>query len=309
LVTGFSLLCLASLFLFPGKTGTGSGHLKVNFSKVCAPGLLLGLLGIIIIFITLAVDFLDGPSGLGLKESLFIDFGLLCILTGWLMNTNILEFVKNWKENFNWGWWHTQDAYAYELIISGGFFHLLGIIALSQITPFSELQDRLLAPSLTLLLIALLLGLRQLTGLVHTRGFIAGVFSTAFILALAAPAIVKGDILFKPGFHSPPEQTLWQELKTYPGITRVSHFYSDQDFVHQIYARLPQRVITYEDSLNQKGYLDSLMAKGTCPFVLVEAGDSLSKIMNQVYKKSGLNRYILEDGLFELYAKKCLFTP
>lgn len=309
LITGFSLICLASLFLLPGKTGTGSRRLKIYFSKVRAPSLLLGLLGIIIIFITLIVDQFDGPSDIGVKKSLMIDFGLLCILTGWLMNTNILECVKVWKENYDWGWWHTQDAYGYKLIISGGFFHLFGIIALSQITPFSELQDRLLAPALTLLLLALLLGLRQLAGLVHTRVFIIGVLCTVFILALISPAIVKGDILFKPGFHNPPEQMLWQKLNTYPGITRVSHFYTDTDFTHEIYARLPQRIITDETSLLQNGYLDSLMSKGTCPFVLVETGDPLSRVMNKVYKKSGLNRYVLLDGLFELYAQKCLFTP
>ena len=51
------------------------------------------------------------------------------------------------------------------------------------------------------------------------------------------------------------------------------------------------------------------MAKGTCPFVLVNAGDPMSEVMSQVYQGSGLTRYVLMDGRFELYAWDCLFSP
>jgi hypothetical protein len=35
----------------------------------------------------------------------------------------------------------------------------------------------------------------------------------------------------------------------------------------------------------------------------------MSELMLQVYQGSGLTRYVLMDGRFELYARDCLFLP
>jgi hypothetical protein len=311
LIAGFSLLCIVSPFLVPGRSGMGDWRLKTDFTKIQFNTLLLGLFGITLITAALTADQFGfgGPPGIGLKQSVVIYLGILSLLAAWLGNTNILEGIRAWKAHYDWSWWKSRFGYGYLLLFLGGLCHLLGIIVLSLVTPFSNLEDRLLAPSLTLLLLAVLMGLYQLAGLGGKPRFALGVYTVAFVLVVASPAMVKASINFQPGFHFPPEQQLWQELSTYPGISRASHFYTDSNFTHQIYARRPQRVISFVDSLNQGGYLDRLMAKGTCPFVLVNAGSPMSELMSQVYQGSGLSRYVLMDGRFELYAQDCLFSP
>jgi hypothetical protein len=311
LIAGFSLLCMISPFLVPGRFGMGDWRFKTDFTKIRFSTLVLGLFGIVLITSGLTADQFGfgGPPGIGLKQSAMIYLGILCMLAAWLGNINFLEGVRVWKAHYDWSWWQSQFGYGYLLLLVGGLCHFLGIIVLSQVTPFSTLEDRLLVPSLTLLLLAVLMGLYQLADLGRKPRFALGVYTVAFVLAVASPAVVKENIIFRPGFHFPPEQQLWQELSTYPGISQVSHFYTDTNFTHQIYARRPQRVISFVDSLNQGGYLDSLMSKGTCPFVLVNAGDPMSELMLQVYQGSGLTRYVLMDGRFELYARDCLFLP
>jgi hypothetical protein len=311
LIGGFSLLCMISPFLVPGRSGMGDWRLKIDFTKIRFTTLLMGLFGIALIAAGLTADQFGfgGPPGIGLKQSAMIYLGILSMLAAWMGNTNILERVLAWKTHYDWSWWQSQFGYGYLLLLSGGVCHLLGIIILSQVTPFSTLEDRLLAPSLTLLLLAVLMGLYQLAGLGRKPRFFLGVYTVALVLAVASPAVVKKNIIVQPGFQFPPEQQLWQELSTYPGISRVSHFYTDTNYTHQIYARRPQRVISFVESLNQGGYLDSLMSKGTCPFVLVNAGDPMSELMLKVYQGSGLTRYVLMDGRFELYARDCLFSP
>jgi hypothetical protein len=311
LIVGFSLLCMISPFLVPGRSGIGDWRLKTDFTKIRFNTLLLGLFGIALIAAGLTADQFGfgGPPGIGLKQSVIIYLGILSLLAAWLGNTNILERVRAWKTHYDWSWWQSQFGYGYLLLLVGGLCHLLGIIVLSQVTPFSTLEDRLLVPSLALLLLAMLMGLYQLAGWGRKPRFAMAVYAVALVLAVGSPAVVKGSMIFQPGFHFPPEQQLWQELSTFPGINRVSHFYTDTNFTHQIYARRPQRVISFIDSLNQGGYLDSLMSKGTCPFVLVNAGDPMSELMSQVYQGSGLTRYVLMDGRFELYARDCLFSP
>ena len=232
LIAGFSLLCIISPFLVPGRSGMVDWRLTTDFTKIRFNTLLLGLFGIALITAALTADQFGfgGPPGIGLKQSVIIYLGILSMLAAWLGNTNFLERVRVWKAHYDWSWWQSQFGYGYLLLLLGGLCHLLGIIVLSQVTPFSTLEERLLAPSLTLLLLAVLMGLYQLAGLGCKPHFTLGVYTVALVLAAVSPAVAKQNIGFQPGFHFPPEQQLWQELSTYPGISRVSHFYTDFEF-------------------------------------------------------------------------------
>jgi hypothetical protein len=51
------------------------------------------------------------------------------------------------------------------------------------------------------------------------------------------------------------------------------------------------------------------MARGQCPFVLVNQGGHMSQLMNQHYHEAKLIRLEMIDGQFELFAQPCLFSP
>ena len=92
-------------------------------------------------------------------------------------------------------------------------------------------------------------------------------------------------------------------------LMKVSHFYSDQDFTHEIFANRPQRIILDENQIEITGFLPSIMAKGVCPFVLVNQGEDMSQLMNEHYHEANLIKIEMINGLFELYALPCLFSP
>jgi hypothetical protein len=311
LTAGFAALCLVAPFFIPAWRAEGTWKLKIDGWKSHLFSAILGISGISLIATALISDRLGfgGPPGIGLKQSLVIYLGIASLAGARLVNTNLMEVLRARLKPYDWSWWKSRAGYGFLLLFAGSVCHLLGIIVLSFATPFSKLEDRLLAPALTLLLLAFLVGFQYIMELTSSSRLRIGLVDLVFVLALVSPGILKEGVLPQASFNFPVEQQLWQALNTYPGISKVSHFYSDTDFTHQIYAQRPQRLIADEASLEQDGFLDSLMAKGTCPFVVVEAGSPLSQLMKQVYQGSGLTRYEMIGGSFELYARDCLFTP
>ncbi len=97
-------------------------------------------------------------------------------------------------------------------------------------------------------------------------------------------------------------------MAQYPGIDRATHFYSDDDFAHEIYAGRPQRVIFLEDWSSQE-FLQRMMAKGTCPFLLISRWSGVVKPVDQLYSAIGLQRSELVGGDFVVYAQECLLQP
>ena len=307
----FVVLCLAAPFIGPIYPWIGEIRFRMDFSKARFFNMLCTVLGLAVAMITLAADRLGfgGDPEIGLKQISIAIVGILVALAPWLRNTNLLEYVHSWKAHYDWKRWKTRPFYTFALLFLGGLSHFWGITALSLVTPFSALTDRLLAPSLAILLFAGLAGLHYLTVLVPTRYFAATTYTVAFSLILLSPFFLKTDLAFHIGIRIPPEQQLWKEIYNFPGINKASHFYSDYNFTHEIFANRPQRIILIEDQIEEVGFLHSIMARGQCPFVLVNQGDHMSQLMNQHYHEADLIRLEMMDGQFELFAQPCLFSP
>ncbi len=311
LIAAFAFLCLASPFIGPIYPWIREISFKLSFSKVRVFTVIITGLGFAIAIIALAADRLGfgGEPEIGLKQIVIASMGILLALASWLRNTNLLEYVRSWKANYDWDRWKTKPFYTFGLLFLAGLSHFLAITALSVVTPFSALTDRLLSPSLTLLLLSGLAGMHYLTILVPAKFYPASIYGIGFVLILLSPFFLTTGIAFHVGIRVPPEQELWKEIYSLPGIGKASHFYSDYNFTHEIFANRPQRIILIEDQLEEEGFLSHILATGRCPFVLVNQGDNMSQLINQHYKEADLIRLEMVHGQFELFAQPCLLSP
>jgi hypothetical protein len=310
-VAAFGLLCLAAPFIGPIYPWISRIPFKRSISKVSAFTILLTILGVAVAVIALAADRLGfgGDPEIGLKQLIIASLGIIIVLVGWLKNTNILEYGRTWKENYDWNRWKTKSFYTFGIIFLAGCSHFWGITALSVVTPFSDLTDRLLSPSLTLLLLSGLLGMYTLISIIPARFFSIPIYGIGLGLILLSPFFLTTGIGFHIGVHVPPEQELWKEIYTLPGIAKATHFYSDYDFTHEIFVKMPQRIILIEDQIDEKGFLSNILAFGQCPFVLVKQGDKMNLLMDQHYQKVNLTRLVMMNDQFILYAQPCLLSP
>jgi hypothetical protein len=311
LFAAFVLLCLAAPFIGPIYPWIREIRFKLDISKVSIFTVMFSVLGLAVVVIALAADSLGlgGEPVIGLKQIAIASIGILLVLVSWLRNTNLLEYVRAWKAHNDPTRWKIRPLYTFALLFLGGLSHFWGITILSLVTPFSPLTNRLLAPSLALLLFAGLAGMHYLIGLVPTKSYTAAIYGFGFGLILLSPFFLKTDLAFRIGMRVLPEQQLWKEIYSFPGINKVSHFYSDQNFTHEIFANRPQRIILDESQFEMAGFLPGIMAKGVCPFVLVNQGDDMRQLMNEHYNDANLIRMEMMDGQFELYAQPCLFSP
>jgi hypothetical protein len=311
LIAVFSFLCLAAPFLGPIYPWISKISFKLSLSKVSAFTIILTILGSAVAVIALAADRLGfgGDPEIGLKQLVIASIGIMIILAAWLKNSNILEYVRIWKENYDWNHWKTKSFFTFGLIFLAGLSHFWGITALSVVTPFSDLTDRLLSPSLTLLLLSGLIGMYTLISIVPARFFSASIVGIGFVLILLSPFFLTTGIGFHLGVHIPPEQALWKEINALPGISKASHFYSDYNFTHEIFVNMPQRIILIEDQIDEEGFLSHILSIGQCPFILVNQGDKMNQLMDEHYQEVNLIRLEMMQGQFILYAQPCLLSP
>jgi hypothetical protein len=311
LITAFAFLCLASPFIGPIYPWIRKISFKLNISKIHILTVIFTMLGLAVAIIALAADRLGfgGDPEIGLKQIAIASMGIVLVFASWFRNTNLLEYVRAWKANYDWNRWKTRPLYTFGLLFLAGLSHFWGITALSVVTPISDLTDRLLSPSITLLLFSGLAGMYYLTNIIPSKFFPASIYGIGFGLILLSPFFLTTGLAFRVGIRVPPEQELWKEIYNLPGIGKVSHFYSDYNFTHEIFANRPQRIILIEDQIEEGGFLSRILATGQCPFVLVNQGDKMSQLMNQHYQEVNLTRLEMMHGQFELFAQPCLLSP
>jgi hypothetical protein len=307
----FVLLCLAAPIIGPIYSRANPIRFKLDFSKIHFLSVLLTIIGLAIAAISLAADRLGfgGDPEIGLKQIFIAGLGILIAGVPWLWNTNVAEFLRSWKANYDWNRWKLKPLYTFSLLFWAGMSHFGGITALSLVTPFSDLRDRLLSPALAILLFSVLAGMHYLVSLLPRRYLLIPIYGIAFGLILLSPYFITTGLPFRIGINIPPEQELWKEIDALPGIYKATHYYSDNNFKHEIFGNRPQRIILIENQLEQPGFLSSIMATDQCPFVIVTAGDHMSQLMDQHYQEVNLVRLEMLHGQFELFAQPCLLSP
>jgi len=315
LVACAALLVLISLlapFYRPEILERWGGRLNIDFSKIRWYSPLLTVIALILIASSLAADRLGfgGSPGLGLKQITVIGVGAVLAVGAWAANTNLGDYLRQWIRRNDRARWQERPFTTYILLLAAGGSQLIGLTLLSTITFFNPLDDgRILTPALCLLILAFLAGLDHLARLFRKPILRWSIFILAIGLAAVSPAFGRPDLKISFEFPRPPEERLWQALSEYPGFRRSTHFFSDHNFTHQIYANRPQRIILVKEWIAKPGFLEHYLLNDQCPFVLVNQGTETNQVMDDEYARVGLNRYELVDGAFVLYANDCLTSP
>ena len=157
--------------------------------------------------------------------------------------------------------------------------HLGGIWLLSLVTFFSILDDRLLSPSITLGMIAILNGIHLLS--LGQRWWVRTILLLMpfLFLGLSRHTTRLSSPFQMRTFHVPPEAAAWEDIQASGMVDRASHFYSDRDFRHQLYARIPQRILWDTTNVGDEQRIRELLRTGDHPFfVMHEASDELKAL-------------------------------
>lgn len=90
--------------------------------------------------------------------------------------------------------------------------------------------------------------------------------------SLFTPTTLPTACFRKPSF--PPEYTLWQELRTRTYVSNASHFYSDDDFLHQLFVEKPHRII-YDNQIREPDVVQRIRATGGHFFFVLHSGSAV----------------------------------
>lgn len=156
-------------------------------------------------------------------------------------------------------------ASTHGLLVIASLSHAIGIWILSLVTYFSLLDDRLLAPSITLGMLAVLNGINEMKPRISRyMGYALLVLPAAFLFS--ARHTTRPDLPDRNGsFQQPPEANAWREFRATDAFAGATHFYSDRDFRHQLFARIPQRILWDADEMDER-MVETLLLRGERPF-------------------------------------------
>lgn len=211
---------------------------------------------------------------------------LLLIGLGWLLWRQIRhrEQIKNGGE----------EIFLCE-IASGFVSHFFGLSALAVLSEIGNLirpdleQARLLALSYLLFFVLVHQCLNSLSGK-------RIVVSTVLILALVGnyPAFsFRSRAHFLPRIYEPVERGLWKEMVALEVVRRAKFFYTDYDFVHQLFSGKIQRVLWRHEQgfISNSDVLEfrNLLQKEGDPFFLVRSQSvGLVSSLRKLSKEAGL---------------------
>lgn len=183
--------------------------------------------------------------------------------------------------------------------------HFLGIWALSLVTHFNLLDDRLLAPSIACGTITAMHALHLLgRRIIWPYGrMLAATLPFLFLLVSRHIAPPK----LPPAYwhlRQPPEEALWASLREDDIASGSSHFYSDYLFIHQVYAGMPQRILWDVDTYSTPEALQKLTGLGTRPFFVFREGSREHEVFRAAWTEDavGLEEYGYPNAKTLVYA-------
>ncbi len=179
----------------------------------------------------------------------------------------------------------------YFIALFQGIIQFLAIYLLTLVVVVTPIDDRYLSPAAVFFVVLLFYSLDLVIKALPLK-----VRSTALPLLLifvivpgAIHTISKQSLSWIGQLTRPPEQELWQTIKTRPYYSAASHFYSDDNFIHQIFAQKIHRIIWGNILTNEPKLIESLWDKGNKPFFVMTHGSALHKyFVNEGGLKSGM---------------------
>jgi len=124
-----------------------------------------------------------------------------------------------------------------------------------------------------------------------------------FLLLSNHVSVIKIEELRSTIPNYPAEMYLWQNIRKLDWISTSSHFYTDHNFKHQIFAGIPQRIIWDElKVLEDPSFMRDLLNRNR-PFLLLSQDSKEKKIIESYIINGQLTLEMIDyaDFGFTLY--------
>lgn len=197
--------------------------------------------------------------------------------------------------------------------ITGVFVvHFVGIWLLSLVAFFSILDDRLLAPSMALGIVAVLFAIQHTAERSATwaqKALLAAPFLFVAIAGHSRWPCQQGCALRSP---VPAEAAGWETIRRAGLLKGATHFYSDRDFRHQLFADIPQRIVWDTTLVTDPRALAALLGEGNRPFFVFHTDCPERKALERGLLRSGvrLQQLLLPKAdLVVLHQGAAITTP
>ena len=190
-------------------------------------------------------------------------------------------------------------------LVCAVFFQFLGVWIPSLAASFDVLDDRLLSPTIAVGLLAIVYGLNCLSDHFQNRKVSYIVMSLPFLFLLLSNhvSVIKIEEVQSTIPNYPAEMYLWQNIRKLDWISTSSHFYTDYNFKHQIFAGIPQRIIWDESAVLEDPSVMRDLLNRDRSFLLLSQGSKEKKIIESyiINGKLPLEKIDYADFGFTLY--------
>jgi hypothetical protein len=190
------------------------------------------------------------------------------------------------------------------ILLLGMASHFLVVWLPSLVASFDAVGERLMEPTLAMGVIAGLYGIDAASKDLQRSGWRYALTLLPFVLLITDGTVrLQVSQPFVDHLDYPEERILWQEIHNIEGFHQSTHFYSDGDFTHQVFAGIPQRIMwdpsVWEDPLA----LIALLGEGNRPFIVLREDGHEELVLERTIDAAGIifGRIVPPPGGFNIY--------
>jgi len=191
----------------------------------------------------------------------------------------------------------------WSLLCIGTTIQFLALYILSLISSFDYLRSRLLAPVYILCFLILLFSIKILMDK-YSHVKIKYVIAALPLLLFFSASGFEKQIDLKINFTAPLEHALWDELSSKDFVNNSSHYITDDDFNHQIYGKLPQRIVKDSIKFSDVNFMREILGKGRTPFIVLRNNESPYFSFEHNYKLLGYKKAETQNKDFIVYIRE-----
>ena len=171
----------------------------------------------------------------------------------------------------------------YHSILIAFVVHFLIIFLSYLVADFDPVGSfRLLSTSIFLAILTVTYALNAaLTQFKNNKWVMYAVIALPFLFLVLSDQIVFPEIeLNHIQINYPLEKRLWEQIQNLDCVSSSSHFYSNEDWIHEIYAGIPQRILENINSIKITSNVAEMIETGNHPFFLLSDGSEEAKILD-----------------------------
>lgn len=200
------------------------------------------------------------------------------------------------------------DFRTYTQILVGIVVQFFAIYLLSLVLNITPVDDRYLSPSYTFIAILLFFAASIL---VKSWGSFSRRFSSLlFVLfAFAIPVMAVASMIRMNShpFMQVKEKILWDQIKAEPFFSLATHFYSDENWNHQIFSQIPQKILWPNLYKGSQTEIDRLSKLGKNSFFVFDTESDFFRKNENIFANTKHKYRQKRAGKFIIYYLESTF--